>query len=241
MARLPKWYADTMEILMGKLYHQVCIDQINELNEKYLSIRFRGDFSACKFTTGQVVQFRLNQREFRHYTPSRFDTKKGICEIIFYRHHKGLGAKWVENLVFDQELKLMGPGGKIEYQDQHDKHFIFGDETSVGLVQSMKTQSDLAHTQLIGVIETAIDPAFTSEIMTYNEVKIVPTDAHEKANNAIVTLDKMIEKEALKSYQFYLTGNAKSIQNFRNFLKGKGVNPKQIATEPYWVEGKSGL
>lgn len=44
-----------------------------------------------------------------------------------------------------------------------------------------------------------------------------------------------------KRISFYLTGNAKGIQAFRDKLINNGFSNKQTQTYPYWAEGKIGL
>lgn len=65
----------------------------------------------------------------------------------------------------------------------------------------------------------------------------------DKAQKAIAFLDKIPERvwELWKDGAFYLMGNGRSIQKFRNALKEKGVKVRNIKTQPYWIEGKCGL
>lgn len=63
------------------------------------------------------------------------------------------------------------------------------------------------------------------------------------AEFAIEALNKMEAKfwDLWKDGYFYLMGNAKSIQNFRKALKEKGVQSRNIYTQPYWADCKVGL
>lgn len=51
------------------------------------------------------------------------------------------------------------------------------------------------------------------------------------------------EKETISDDDvvFYLTGNGGRMSLIRKFLKARGVSPKCIKSQAYWIEGKKGL
>ncbi len=51
------------------------------------------------------------------------------------------------------------------------------------------------------------------------------------------------EKEAVynNDADFYLTGDGSKMPLSRKFLKARGVDPKCIRSQAYWIEGKKGL
>ncbi len=57
--------------------------------------------------------------------------------MLFYVHNQGVGSKWVEQLKVGDNYKLIGPGGKTALRTDVDFHFIFGDETSLGLMECL--------------------------------------------------------------------------------------------------------
>ena len=157
MSRIPKWLGDTMDAVFKNMHHPVQVTKINYLDSRLKKIRFEGDLSQTRFTTGNVVEFRVTPTDYRHYTPSYFDAEKGVCEIIFYLHNKGVGSHWAGKLQTGDKLKLLGPGGKLAYQPAFGNHFVFGDETSLGLMVCMQEEANKNNHNLFIMAE--VDPA----------------------------------------------------------------------------------
>lgn len=241
MPRVPKWMANAMEKLFSGSYHNVTITQIETITSDLRKIRFEGDFSTIKneFKAGNIIEFRVSDQDFRHYTPSFFDQKKGICEVLFYLHNKGIGSKWISELTENKHVKLLGPGGKTNYKDDAKVHFIFGDETSVGLFTILKAEAKKKNHPYFILAE------FDEEHKNWGDLLDIDLTVVNKKNltasEEIITafFDKW--KESVTDASFYLTGNAKSIQQILKIIKEKGIRKDQIQTEPYWAEGKRGL
>lgn len=237
MPRVPKWMANAMESLFSGSYHPVQITAVSYLADHFKKVRFEGDFSKLSkpFIPGNVIEFRVTDTEFRHYTPSFFDMEKGVCEVLFYLHGKGPGSAWAERIRVGDTTKLLGPGGKIRFNGQATRHLCFGDETSLGLLKCLYDEA-LKRNHLCQCI-AELDPAH-AEWPGLLELKCINVEKDGFTGDREV-IDKI--GQDLQDTAFYLTGNAKSIQTIRKYLTEKGVPGKQIHTEPYWSEGKPGL
>ncbi|MGC4232647.1 MAG: siderophore-interacting protein [Niabella sp.] len=243
MPRMSKWLGDTMDAVFKNMYHPVQVTNTLNLSNGLKKVRFEGDLSKTKFTAGNVVEFRVTPTDYRHYTPSYFNSEKGICEIIFYLHNKGVGSDWANQLQTGDKVKLLGPGGKISYQHSFNSHLVFGDETSLGLMVCMREEARKNKHHFFTIAETA--PAHTKWIDDFfpGYARTVESSFSSPASPAI----QYLEDEGfaisinIKHTCFYLTGRAKSIQAMRAWLLSKNVSMKQIKTEPYWAEGKKGL
>ena len=88
MPKLPKWVANGVEKVFSHLMHPVAVTHTQYLDDQLKLVRFEGDLSKTKFTPGNVIEFRVNDTDFRHYTPSLFNKSAGVCEVIFYLHHQ---------------------------------------------------------------------------------------------------------------------------------------------------------
>ncbi|ADQ82438.1 siderophore-interacting protein [Riemerella anatipestifer] len=242
MPKTPKWMADAFEALFSGSYHPVQVTYTEMLTKTFKKVRFEGDLSKIKkhFSAGNIIEFRVSDTQFRHYTPSYFNQEKGVCEVLFYVHNQGVGSKWVEQLKVGDNYKLIGPGGKTALRTDVDFHFIFGDETSLGLMECLTREIPENYYCLAELDDKNLNIADELDF----EIETCKKSTINKAQYAIEKT-----KEFLNNYQgnkeniaFYLTGNAKSIANLRNTLTKLGINQKtQIQTEPYWVEGKQGL
>ncbi len=242
MSRIPKWLGDTMEVVFSKMIHPVEVLSVKNIAPALKSIVMEGNFTGVKFKAGNVIEFRINSKEYRHYTASRFDTEKGICEMLIYLHGHGDGSKWIDNLQVGDSLKLMGPGGKIAYLDDREHHFIFGDETSLGLLLSIQEEANRKGHRHFGLAELEEKHKDWPALLGVS-AEVVPKSFEHPAAPAWDKLESM-EDEFWAQWQeaaFYLTGRAKSIQAVRKVLIAHGISMKQIKTEPYWAERKKGL
>lgn len=242
MAVVPKWLGDTMEVVYQRFMHEMIVTEVEYLDEKLKRVRFEGDFRKIKFTPGQVVKVRLNDTEYRHYTLSAFDASAGFCEIVFYLHGTGPGSEWAEKLSVGDRTKLLGPGGRLQYSENKENHFLFGDETSLGWMKCMEEEAERREQFFFGFAELDESHQDWADRLG-SSVKIVNKSADKPAQPVIDILKEWEEDfwETAGGTVFYLTGRAKSIQAFRKFLLSKGISSKRIKTEPYWAEGKCGL
>lgn len=233
-----------MESLFSGSYHPVRVTEVQYPAGHLKKIRFEGDFSKISrpFIPGNVIEFRISDTEFRHYTPSFFDPAGGECEVWFYLHGKGPGSRWVEKLREGDALKLLGPGGKLRFDDQADRHLCFGDETSLGLLKCISEEASRRNSACRCIAE--LDTAHREwpgllELNCISVSKNPVTIAGESMNR----IDEWLTGNGAdpSGTAFYLTGNAKSIQTLKKHLLDKGFQNKRIHTEPYWAEGKAGL
>ncbi|ODS86420.1 MAG: oxidoreductase [Cytophagaceae bacterium SCN 52-12] len=244
MPKVPKWMANAMESLFSGSYHPVQVTAVEDLASGLRKVCFEGDFSKSKkeFVAGNAIEFRINDTEFRHYTPSHFNQEAGVCEVWFYLHDKGPGSKWVIGLKPGQQLKLLGPGGKIKYDAKASCHVAFGDETSLGLFECLSAEARKQGHSFVGIAELDNANRPWAKVPDGNVVS-TPKNDQEKGSYAIVELNKWLQNQApeRETIVFYLTGNAKSIVALKKSLLDQGFKSAQIQTEPYWSEGKPGL
>lgn len=243
MPSIPKWLGNTMEIVSSKYYHAVEVTAVEYLTGTLKKVRFEGDLTKTSFTAGNVIEFRVNATDYRHYTPSVYDAAQGICEVIFYLHDQGSGSKWAEQLKTGDKIKLIGPGGRMKYLPEYTHHFVFGDETSISLMNCMENEAEKKQQFFFGLIEMKKEHSYWIDLLESSLIKPIESTLENPANQVISMLSGWEQEfwESTEDICFYLTGRAKSIQALRKFLLEKGIFSKQIKTDPYWSEGKKGL
>ncbi len=242
MPSLPKWIANGTEVLFSLMMHPVTVSQIEYLDDDLKRVRFSGDLHSASYVPGQVIEFRINDTEFRHYTPAYYDQEQGVCDVLFYLHDYGPGSQWAERLQVGDTTKLMGPGGKMRFQPEHQYHFIFGDESSLGLCSMLKSAADAQHQEYLCLLELAQAHCHWPNLI--NLQADVVTKSNQSPAQAAVQVLRDMQGNLWETWQratFYLTGRAKSVQAVRQALIKKGVGAKQIITFPYWADGKTGL
>ncbi|CAG5016684.1 hypothetical protein DYBT9275_05608 [Dyadobacter sp. CECT 9275] len=245
MPRVPKWLGNTVEKVFAGQFRQVIVTETAYLDRDLKRIRFEGDLKSTRFVPGNVIEFRVSDTEYRHYTPSYYDSENGICDVIFYLHDKGPGSKWADLLETGTQVKIMGPGGRLRYNERSKHHFLFGDETSLGLFQCLKEVVQENDQEYFCVAELEKNNRSWASLAGLSAEVVSKSDEHPAREAiAILTEIKQYKSECWDAWRkatFYLTGRAKSIQAFRNALVTSGVSRSQILTQPYWAEGKYGL
>ncbi len=227
-----------MDVVFSGQMHPVTVMHTETPYPGFRSVRFEGPLQKCRYTPGNVVEFRVNDTDYRHYTPSSFDSEKGICEILFYLHDRGPGSAWASQLSIGDSLRLMGPGGRISFREASSRHIVFGDETSVGLGLAIQNECRARKAEVTIIIEA---DKTCHEFVGKNGPDWFSLDRQDPHWERLI-LDTAGKRGGfLTGTSFYLSGRAKSIQRLRNLLKENGVEARQIFTEPYWEEGKKGL
>ncbi len=232
-----------MDVVFGHMYHPVEVTDIHYLSNHLKRVRFQGGLSKTKFTPGNVIEFRVTPTDYRHYTPSYFNAGRGVCEVIFYLHGKGAGSQWASQLRVGDKIKLLGPGGKLAYTPSYTRHFVFGDETSLGLMICIHNETHTNDHDFFALTETTLPQDEWLQGSFLQPLVYVPASFEQPAVPAIEYLNGVGAnwRERISETCFYLTGRAKSILSMRKYLLSCGADMKQIKTEPYWAEGKSGL
>lgn len=244
MPRVPKWLGDAIESTFSSSYQSVSVSNVEYIDEQLKRVRFEGDLSVKKeFIAGNVIEFRVNDTDYRHYTPSVFSTKDGYCDVLFYLHGKGPGSQWAEQLKTGDRLKLIGPGAKMSYNKDFRYHVVFGDETSLSLFLCMEQEASQNGHQLLCISELDSDHRNWLIATGVHSGSYIEKNENHELYGAGICLQKWLQKQekTIADTCFYLTGNARSIQAFRKIIIAMGSNNKQIQTYPYWAEGKKGL
>lgn len=243
MPRIPKWMANAMEKLFSGSYHPVSVSELKWLTKEVVEITFAGDFSKVRkpFIPGNVIEFRVSDTEFRHYTPSFFDEKEGICKVLFYVHGNGPGSRWVTSLNVGQELKLMGFGGKISIKNC-SYHVVIGDETSIGLMQCMSVAAQNKSQNIKCILELDKSHLYWSQHLETEAICLGKARDTKGSSISNYLDDNWSDSNiSFDKATFYLTGNARTIKNIKKYLRHKNVPAHRIQSEPYWIEGKAGL
>ena len=241
MPKLPSWLANTVEKLISNKIVQVEVLEAKMLSHNIKSVTFKGDFYETEFIPGMEILFRVNANEYRHYTVSRFNREDQTCEVIFYLNRRGPGNAFAENIQCGDQLKLIIDKARVKYNNGSSQHFFFGDETSIGLYESLGKKAVEMDEEYFGILELD-EENFEALNCIKLLIDAVPVDKNTPAERAIQWMENMHPKcwEMWQYATFYLTGRAKSVQQFKKYLKQRGVGFNQIITMPYWEIGKIG-
>jgi len=238
MPKVPKWFANCVETLLPGQFQTVTVTEVEYLADDLKRVRFEGNLAGTSCEPGQVIEFRVTATEFRHFTPFYYDRTMGVCEVLFYLHGMGPGSDWATELRPGSRCKLMGPGGRMKFRKEATAHFVFGDETSLGLASHLHKAAWAYGQPFSCLLELADDHKDWPEL-----IELPATPLPENVSNIPWILKQMnwapVVDKCLPAY--YLTGRAAGIKTIMQILKDRGVAAKQIQTFPYWSQGKRGL
>ncbi|MEM1113166.1 MAG: siderophore-interacting protein [Pseudomonadota bacterium] len=242
MAFSHKWMADAAERAFSGMFREIEVESAERLDEKLKRVRLRGDLTNTRCELGNIMQLRVSDTAYRHYTPINFNSNEGTFELLLYLHDGGPGSDWSAQLNPGDKLTAMRPAAKMQYEPAFNSHCVFGDETSLGLAQCFYDSPLLRTRTLVNLIELDGRHQHWPHLMQV-PMTTVGKSQTRPGSGAVLWLNALNTQEwqALKDGGFYLTGNAKSIQTLRNALRDRGVHKSQIQTLPYWAENKVGL
>lgn len=114
MPSMPKWLGDFSEKVFKNAYRETVVTQTEYYDEKLKRVRYQGeDLKKVDWIPAQEIEFRINDTDYRHYTPSCWNKEKGYVDVIFYLHGRGVGSLWADSLKEGDSVMIIGPGGKF--------------------------------------------------------------------------------------------------------------------------------
>lgn len=240
MPTLPKWMNDAMEGLLKSQFRSVVVTHIEDHFSSTRKIRLQGDFNGLSFEPGYAVAFRVSETGYRNYTPCGFDTEQGTCEIIFHIHGNGPGSDWARDLKEGDALRMLIPRGRTVYRSHVSHHVIIGDETTLGLALSIHNKANQQKQSCNSIFELD-EPAALEDLQLYGHVT-----GKELLNKAGRIRQRIFQQQedagmSLDKTAFYVAGNADTMKMVRAELKQMNVPPKNIFSQAYWAEGRTGL
>ncbi len=235
ISKIPKWIGDLLEKSIGP---NLTVLEIVKVTPSIKKIRFQGDISKMKFIPGGASVTRVSETEYRNYTIADYNIEKGIVEIIFHIHGNGIGSQYFDSLKIGDSALISEPRGRNQYNPEVKQHFIFGDETSLGLACSLFPILKQNQHQFQFYFELNEENINAPQILGLENYLVFPKDGSFRNEKEIHELPVFNTTDWL-SANFILTGNAQSLQTFKKVLKQKITG--KIYSQWYWLEGKKGL
>lgn len=239
MPSMPKWLNDTMEnIFASKYIRETTVIETENISDHLRRIKFSGNLLGLEYKPGYSIEFRVNDTDYRKYTPYNYDKADGTFEILCHLHGSASGCDFIENLKVGETIKYIIPRGKDMFKCDFKHHIVIGDETSLGAALSIKYETEGYGYYSFDSIFELDDHQVLKELNLYGNHSL--KNEPEKILESIDILFKegVIE---LDNSAFYITGNGKTLQKVRKSLKENNISGQQIFSQAYWIEGKKGL
>ncbi len=239
MPSMPKWLNDTMEnILSSKYIRETTVTEIQNISENLKRIKFSSNLQGLEYKPGYSIEFRVNDTDYRRYTPYNFDKINNTFEILFHVHGNTVGCNYLQNLNIGDCIKYIIPRGKDIFKNNLEHHIVIGDETALGAALSIKNEVEgYSHYSFDSIFELN-NHQILKDLELYGYYTLI--DDPEKI---IESIDFLVDEKIiqLEESAFYIFGNGKTLQNVRKSLKQKNISSYQIFSQAYWIEGKKGL
>jgi len=173
----------------------------------------------------------------RTYTPIEWNGDR--TRILAYAHADGPGSRWVEEAVSGDVCHFIGPRTSIDGSRISGPMTAFGDETSLGLIHAL-ANGDPSRT--VDCHLEVDDPAEVEKAIAVLGLPNIVIHDRRSSLDHLSGMDEALGRCAtVDGMKFVLTGNARSIQRWRQSLRGFGIPSSHIQTKAYWAAGKTGL
>ncbi|BAP32696.1 putative iron transport/utilization protein [Chryseobacterium sp. StRB126] len=240
MPSLPKWINDTVENVWSSKFKDCKVIHIETIPGNLRLVRFETNLQDIQYEPAYAIGIRINDRDFRNYSPFNFKREAGTFEVLFHIHdHLAAGSRFATHLSVGDSIKILIPRGKRFFEPDAKIHFSIGDETSLGSSLSIKEAVEETGSLFICLHELEESQALESlNLYGYHS----PKNSTMRIIEALTDFLRE-EKEAIYNDNavFYLTGNGTRMSLIKKYLKAKGVSSKCIRSQAYWIEGKRGL
>jgi NADPH-dependent ferric siderophore reductase len=238
MPSMPKWLNDSVENIFSNYIRETTITEIQNISESLKRIKFSSNLLGLEYKAGYSIEFRVNDTDYRRYTPYNFDRANNTFEILFHVHGNAGGCNFVQNLSVGDCVKYIIPRGKDLFKNDFEHHIVIGDETALGAALSIKDEVE-------GYGQYSFDSIF--ELDNHQILKDLELYGYytlkDEPEKIIESIDFLIKEKViqLEKSAFYIFGNGKTLQTVRKSLKQKKISSHQIFAQAYWIEGKKGL
>lgn len=227
---------------LAKLFfRQATISKVEDLSENLRLITLVGTgLKRVEWAPGQKIQIDVGDGN-RTYTPLCWDAASGETRIIAFSHGEGPASVWTSTARVGAGCRFMGPKSSLDLRGVGERPFVFGDETSFGLAQALRTSmgSPGAVALLFEVSSVEASGRACRALGMQDAVLVQRTQADTHLNEVEAQMSKIIGGDAPTG--FVLSGKASSIQRIARLLKGRGVPSSRLKARAYWTPGRKGL
>lgn len=221
----------------------VTVSELRLLDEGFRLVTLTGEsLRGVPWTPGAKVQVVLGGWVQRTYTPLGWDPVAGSTQLLLYLHGDGPGAVWGRGLKQGDACAIFGPRDSLDLTALTRPALVFGDESSFGLVQALRS-TPLGASSVTVVLEVSSKNVARTvlEQLGIRDAELVerqPNDAQLSELERVVVHHLGSGPDA---WSCALSGKATSIQALSKRLRALGVARRQLRTKAYWAPGKTGL
>src|SRR5271154_3001383 len=129
-----------MQMVERAIFLSAIVCEAVDLSDHFRLIEVSGgSLKHRSWVPGQKVQFHLGNFITRTYTPTAWDAATGVTRFLLFRHGHGPGSSWAASLKKGDACHLFGPRDSLNFVELHGPVIFFGDETSVGAAEALRS------------------------------------------------------------------------------------------------------
>jgi NADPH-dependent ferric siderophore reductase len=178
----------------------------------------------------------------RRYTMVDVDAEAGTMSLLIALKGSGAGEEWALNLQVGDVIDAVGPRGKQPVNTEATHHLFIADHSAVGATAQMVrslTSGRVTVVQGFPSVEDVLHLVAGSEAVDLRVVTLAPV-AHGDVAPFIEALAETNETTLLApDLQCYVNAEFSIVNDVRTLLSNRGVDPRRIATKPYWRRNRS--
>lgn len=242
MMKLHERLVNAMDNLGFPIKRLGTIEQIETIAPNLKRLHIHGNFNKLRIRPGDSMRLCIAAANYRHYTIAGFNKEKETCEVLVYHHSSGKAGAWLQNSIPGDTLILKIKKARrhlnLRFNPVFKQHFLFGDESSLGILQYIKSQADLYNHACLCLVELDQQHRYWPDLLLLGETMVVEKSNEDPAKEAIeqINLPGKIFKKRWAEAAFYLSGRSGSILALQKALYALGIPKRNIQIQPYWVD-----
>ena len=102
------------------------VNHIEQITNDLRLIRFETELENVPYEPAYAIGIRINDRDFRNYSPFNFNKEAGTFDVLFHLHDmSAAGSHFVTRLREGDSIKLLMPRGKQFFTQGARIHFLW--------------------------------------------------------------------------------------------------------------------
>lgn len=184
-----------------------------------------------KWKTIQRIKCKVDELEYRDYTPALWNPETKICTLFIEAGHEGAGSRWVKNIKVGEELY----GGTVhaaKLPSNEGKVLCLGDGSALAHFLALKQLTKREDYPLEVMLALHDDYILNQDFLFENpEFEFIP----QLKNSSLNCLTETLQTKDLSSYiSIYIAGYIPMVTGLRKILKKNPYLKAKIFVYGFW-------
>lgn len=184
-----------------------------------------------KWDTIKRFKCKVDEWEFRDYTPALWNANRNLCTLYIEAGHDGAGSRWVQRLQTGDEI-LLGVAHAAPLPKQAGRILCLGDGSALGHFLGLKQLTDREKYPMEVAVSMHHPYRLPTSLIENNpEFDFIL----EPKDNSLIQLAQWYESKDVSAYtSVYIAGNIPLVTGLRRKLKAKQDVHARIYSHGFW-------